>query len=50
MPDSLRQPNLLCCGGTWIVPGDLLKTEDFSAIETLAREAAEIRDEMKINR
>lgn len=32
MPDSLRQPNLLCCGGTWIVPGDLLKTEYFSAI------------------
>lgn len=44
--EYLKQPNLLCCGGTWIVPGDLLKAGDFKAIETLAREAAEIRDEM----
>ena len=35
-------PNVLCCGGSWMVPGGLLDAGDFDAIEALAREAAQI--------
>lgn len=45
--DYLCQPNLLCCGGTWIVPGDLLASEDFERIRELAAEAAAIREKVR---
>ena len=38
----LALPNVLCCGGSWMVPGGLLDAGDFDAIEALAREAAQI--------
>ncbi len=38
----LAQKNVVCCGGSWMVPEKLLKSGDFEAIERLAREAAEI--------
>ena len=43
--EYLAQKNLIACGGTWIVPGDLLAREDFDGIRKLAAEAAAIRDE-----
>ena len=45
--EYLTQKNVLCCGGTWIVPGNLLEAGDFGAIEKLAREAAKLRDEVR---
>lgn len=39
----LEQPNVLCVGGSWLAPGDLLKARDWSRIEALAREAAGLR-------
>ena len=45
--DYLKLPNLSCCGGTWIVPSDLLKEEKFDEIKKLAMEAASIRDEIR---
>lgn len=42
--DYLSQKNVVACGGTWIVPDDLLSQGRFDEIETLAREAAAIRD------
>lgn len=45
--EYLAQKNLIACGGTWIVPGDLLEKEDFDGIRKLAAEAAAIRDEMR---
>ena len=45
--EYLSQKNVLCCGGTWIVPADLLEKGDFDAIEKLAREAAELRDSIR---
>ena len=38
----LAQKNVVCCGGSWMVPEKLLESGDFAAIEQLAREAAEI--------
>ena len=40
--EYLALPNVLCCGGSWMVPGKLLDARDFDAIEALAREAAQI--------
>lgn len=45
--DYLTQKNVLCCGGTWIVPMDLLEAGKFDEIEKLAREAALLRDSVR---
>lgn len=45
--DYLTQKNVLCCGGTWIVPMDLLEAGKFDEIEKLAREAAQLRDSVR---
>ena len=38
--DYLSVPEIVCCGGTWIVPKDALASGDYAAIEKLAAEAA----------
>jgi len=38
--DYLAVPEIVCCGGTWIVPKDALAAGDYAAIEKLAAEAA----------
>lgn len=38
--DYLSVPEIVCCGGTWIVPKDALAAGDFSAIERLASDAS----------
>ena len=40
--DYLAVPEIVCCGGTWIVPKDALAAEDYAKIESLARDAAEL--------
>ena len=45
--DYLRLANVMACGGTWIVPGELLSAERFDEIERLAREAASLRDQVR---
>ena len=40
--DYLAVPEIVCCGGTWIVPKDALAAGDYAAIEKLAAEAAAI--------
>jgi len=42
LADYLRLPNVLACGGTWLVAPALLAEERFDRIETLTREAVEI--------
>jgi 2-dehydro-3-deoxyphosphogluconate aldolase/(4S)-4-hydroxy-2-oxoglutarate aldolase len=39
-PDYLSLSNVLCCGGSWVAPKDLVTKGDWKAIEELAREAA----------
>jgi 2-dehydro-3-deoxyphosphogluconate aldolase/(4S)-4-hydroxy-2-oxoglutarate aldolase len=39
----LDLPNVLCVGGSWLTPGDLLKSHDWGRIESLAREATALR-------
>ncbi len=38
--EYLAIDEVLCCGGTWLVPKDALAAGDFARIELLAREAA----------
>lgn len=38
-PDYLKLSNTLCVGGSWVAPGDLVKSGDWAGIEALAREA-----------
>ncbi|BAK98347.1 4-hydroxy-2-oxoglutarate aldolase/2-dehydro-3-deoxy-phosphogluconate [Oscillibacter valericigenes Sjm18-20] len=45
--DYLRLANVTACGGTWIVPGELLSAGRFDEIERLAKEAASLRDEVR---
>lgn len=40
--DYLAVPEIVACGGTWIVPKDALGSGDYHAIEKLAAEAAAI--------
>ncbi len=38
--DYLGLPNVLCAGGSWVAPTDLVTAGDWAGIEALAREAA----------
>ena len=40
--DYLAVPEIVCCGGTWLVPKDALSAGDWAAIGKLAAEAAAI--------
>lgn len=40
--EYLAVPEIICCGGTWIVPKDALSNGDWATIEKLAGEAAAI--------
>jgi len=39
----LAQPNVLCVGGSWLTPRNLLEARDWAAIQDLAREAAPLK-------
>ncbi len=41
----LELPNVLCVGGSWLAPLDVLRARDWARIESLAREAAGLRRE-----
>ena len=40
--DYLALGNTRCVGGSWVAPQNLIRAEDWSGIETLAREAASL--------
>ncbi|HEV7717961.1 MAG TPA: bifunctional 4-hydroxy-2-oxoglutarate aldolase/2-dehydro-3-deoxy-phosphogluconate aldolase [Arsenicitalea sp.] len=39
----LALPNVICVGGSWIIPNDAIAAGDFTRIEELAREAAGLK-------
>ncbi len=41
--DYLSLSNVLCCGGSWVAPSDLVDAGDWDGIEALAREAAALK-------
>jgi 2-dehydro-3-deoxyphosphogluconate aldolase/(4S)-4-hydroxy-2-oxoglutarate aldolase len=40
--DYLRLPNVICVGGSWVAPQGMVAAGDWTGIEALAREAAEL--------
>ncbi|MEC7762909.1 MAG: bifunctional 4-hydroxy-2-oxoglutarate aldolase/2-dehydro-3-deoxy-phosphogluconate aldolase [Pseudomonadota bacterium] len=38
--DYLSLPNVICAGGSWVCPGEMVKAGDWAGIERLAAEAA----------
>jgi 2-dehydro-3-deoxyphosphogluconate aldolase/(4S)-4-hydroxy-2-oxoglutarate aldolase len=42
-PDYLALPNVACVGGSWVAPADRVQAGDWSAVESLAREARAMR-------
>jgi 2-dehydro-3-deoxyphosphogluconate aldolase / (4S)-4-hydroxy-2-oxoglutarate aldolase len=41
--EYLALPNVVCVGGSWLAPNDLIKAGKWDAITALAREAAKLR-------
>lgn len=39
----LRLPNVICVGGSWLTPQDVVKARDWAAITSLAKQAAALR-------
>ncbi len=42
-PEYLAMKNIICVGGSWVAPQNLIDAKDWKAIEELAREAASLR-------
>lgn len=40
--EFLALPNVVCVGGSWLTPANLLASGDYAAIEALAREASQL--------
>ncbi|MCX4909173.1 bifunctional 4-hydroxy-2-oxoglutarate aldolase/2-dehydro-3-deoxy-phosphogluconate aldolase [Streptomyces sp. NBC_00878] len=41
-PEYLALPNVLCVGGSWMLPPDAIATRDWARVEKLARDAASL--------
>ena len=46
--EYLAVPEIICCGGTWIVPKDALAAGDWAAIEKLAADAAALVRKVRV--
>lgn len=47
LKNYLSCPKILCCGGSWMVKGELIAKGEFDKIESLAKEAKEKADEIR---
>ena len=47
LADYLSCDKILCCGGSWMVKGDLVDAGDFDKIKELTKEAADIVKEIR---
>lgn len=45
--DYLKSPRIFCCGGSWMVKGDMIKAGEFDKIRDLVKEAAAIVKSVK---
>jgi 2-dehydro-3-deoxyphosphogluconate aldolase/(4S)-4-hydroxy-2-oxoglutarate aldolase len=41
--EYLALPNVICVGGSWVMPADAIQSKDWKRIEALAREAAGLK-------
>ena len=45
--EYLASDKIFCCGGSWMVKGDLIKAGEFEKITALVKEAADIVKECR---
>jgi 2-dehydro-3-deoxyphosphogluconate aldolase/(4S)-4-hydroxy-2-oxoglutarate aldolase len=48
LADYLSFPKVLACGGSWMVPGDLMAAGEFNAVTDLIRSAVALAAQSKI--
>jgi len=44
-PDFLKQPNVVCVGGSWLTPKKVVAAQDWAEITRLAQAASQLRTE-----
>jgi len=42
--EYLALPNVICVGGSWVMPADAIASKDWKRIEALAREASQLKN------
>jgi len=42
-PEFLQLPNVVCVGGSWLAPNDLIARGDWARITELARQSVSLR-------
>ena len=49
LKDYLSCDKILCCGGSWMVKGDMIRNGEFDQIQIMVKEAKELADEIRFN-
>ena len=49
LKDYLSCDKILCCGGSWMVKGDMIRNGEFDKIQVMVKEAKELADEIRFN-
>lgn len=47
LADYLKEPRILCAGGSWMVKADLIREKKFDEIEALCAQAAQLKKEIR---
>ena len=47
LKDYLSCDKILCCGGSWMVKGDMIRNGEFDKIQVMVKEAKELADEIR---
>ena len=47
MKDYLSCDKILCCGGSGMVQGDMIRNGEFDQIQVMVKEAKELTDEIR---
>ena len=49
LKDYLSCDKILCCGGSWMVKGDMIRNGEIDQIQVMVKEAKELADEIRFN-
>lgn len=49
LKDYLSFDRILCCGGSWMVRGELIENQEFDKIRQMTREARELAQSIRVN-
>lgn len=49
LEDYLSFDKIICCGGSWMVKGDMIRNGEFDQIQVMVKEAKKLADEIRFN-